>query len=102
MAQSKYHNKRVGEFDSKKEWRRSNELALLEKAGAISGVVHHPKFSIDIAGVHICTYEADFRYMENGQMVVEDVKSEGTRKLSTYVLKKKLMAAVHGITIVET
>lgn len=99
MAQSKYRNKRVGEFDSKKEWRRSNELALLEQAGAISGVVHHPRFRIEICGIHVCDYEADFRYTENGKLVIEDVKGVRT---DVYRIKKKLMKAVHGIEIVET
>jgi len=37
----------------------------------------------------------------NGVKVVEDVKSEVTRKLPTYRLKNKLMRAVHGIAIRE-
>jgi len=33
--------------------------------------------------------------------VIEDVKSPVTRKLPAYRLKKRLMLACHGITIVE-
>jgi len=50
-----------------------------------------------------CEYWADFRYkiQATGETVVEDVKSEMTRKLSTYVMKRKLMKSVHGISIKE-
>lgn len=47
-------------------------------------------------------YTADFVYYENGQLVVEDVKSEVTRKEADYVLRRKLMLHVHGIRIKET
>ena len=44
----------------------------------------------------------DFTYVENGQLVVEDVKSPMTRKLAMYRLKAKWMRIEHGITIRET
>lgn len=47
-------------------------------------------------------YTADFVYIENGQLVVEDVKSDITRKEADYVLRRKLMLHVHGIRIKET
>jgi hypothetical protein len=47
-------------------------------------------------------YTADFVYYENGQLVVEDVKSDITRKEADYVLRRKLMLHVHGIRIKET
>jgi hypothetical protein len=49
----------------------------------------------------VCKYISDFVYLENGQKIVEDVKSEYTRKLPVYRLKKKLVKAVHGIDIKE-
>src|SRR3990172_3854168 len=45
-------------------------------------------------------YNPDFSYRKSG-LVVEDVKSPVTRKLPAYRLKKKLMLACYGITIVE-
>ena len=46
-----------------------------------------------------CNYIADFTYMENGELVVEDVKGVRT---DAYKIKKKLMLWVHGIRIKET
>lgn len=48
-----------------------------------------------------CAYYADFTYMEQGKLVVEDVKSEITRKNSEYIIKRKLMLHVHGVKITE-
>lgn len=47
-------------------------------------------------------YTADFVYIEDGVKVVEDCKSEYTRKEKDYVLRRKLMLHVHGIRILET
>lgn len=47
-------------------------------------------------------YTADFVYMKDGKLVVEDVKSEITRKEADYVLRRKLMLDRHGIRILET
>ena len=48
-------------------------------------------------------YTADFVYRDkHGNKVVEDVKSEITRKEADYVLRRKLMLHVHGIRILET
>ena len=47
-------------------------------------------------------YTADFVYVEDGVKVVEDCKSEYTRKEKDYILRRKLMLHVHGIHIVET
>ena len=45
-------------------------------------------------------YVADFTYMDGNTLVIEDVKSEATRKDKVYQLKKKLMAD-KGFTITE-
>ena len=37
----------------------------------------------------------------DGKLVVEDVKSEMTRHLPDYVMKRKLMLYVHGIKLKE-
>ena len=46
-------------------------------------------------------YTADFVYVQNNETVVEDVKSDYTRKEKDYVLRRKLMLHVHGIRIRE-
>jgi hypothetical protein len=87
-------------FASKKEASRYMELLLLQRAGEIKELELQVKFSIDINGVHICNYFADFRYKpRRGDAVIEDVKGMRT---PVYNLKKKLMLACHGITIWET
>lgn len=47
-------------------------------------------------------YTADFVYVRDGVTVVEDVKSEITRREADYVLRRKLMLHVWGIRILET
>lgn len=48
-------------------------------------------------------YTADFTYIDkNGVYIVEDVKSDFTRKEKDYILRRKLMLHVYGIKILET
>lgn len=106
-------------FDSKKESKRYQELKLLEKAGMIQGLELQKKFVL-IPSQHEtfarygkkgqrlkdgilciekeCAYIADFVYKENGETVVEDVKG---RRLSEYIIKRKLMLYMHGIKVKE-
>lgn len=105
---SKYRNRiahRDGrKFHSEKEAKRYDDLRLLEKAKEIVDLKCQQTFSLDIDGVHVCNYIADFTYTEVKQQafVVEDVKSDVTRKINEYQIKKNLMKAIHKITILET
>ena len=47
-------------------------------------------------------YVADFVYTdaETGELIVEDTKSEAT-KTKDFVIKRKLMLAIHGIRVRE-
>lgn len=100
----KYGNKRVavegGKADSKAEAGRYQDLLLLQKAGEIRGLKLHERFSLDVNGVHICTYVADASYYDVRRelRVVEDTKGART---PMYRVKKALMLACHGITIEE-
>lgn len=100
---SKFGNKAASvngiKFHSKKEAARYRTLLLLEKAGTIRDIELQPRFRLVVNGELICTYVADFRYRSGGQVIVEDVKGFRTRE---YVLKRKLMKALLGITIKET
>lgn len=91
-------------FASGAEAQRYCELKLLEKAGEISGLEVHPRFQIVVNNHNVCTYIADFDYLDtDGKMVVEDVK--GMKKGSAYSMfriKKKLMSACYGIDVIET
>lgn len=105
IARSKYGNVKTVvdgiQFDSKKEATRYCQLKLLQKAGKISDLRLQPKFDLVVCGTKICRYIADFEYIENGLVIVEDVKSTAT-KTQVYRLKNKLMKAVLKIEILET
>jgi Protein of unknown function (DUF1064) len=88
------------QFDSRAEASRYLELRLRQKAGEISELVLQPVFDLHVCGVLVARYVGDFAYVENGERIVEDVKSAPTRT-RLYVLKAKLMRAIHGITIRE-
>lgn len=106
---SKYYNIKSHGFDSKKEERRFAELRLLERAGAISNLQRQVTIEL-IPSQYIgkkCVeravkYIADFTYEENGNYIVEDVKSPITRKNKDYIIKRKLLLYVHGIQLRET
>jgi len=101
---SKFHNipKRVDGilFQSTKESRRYSELKALQQAGVIRDLEMQPKFKLEVNGVHITTYYADFRYHDNERRaeVVEDVKGMRTQ---IYIIKRRLMKAIHDIEIEE-
>ena len=88
-------------FDSRAEARRYGELKLLERAGEIHGLTLQPLYVFEFNGVKIGSYKADFRYERSGVVVVEDVKSSAT-KTPAYQLRKRMMLAFHGISILET
>ena len=81
---NKYHNKKTVvdniKFDSKLEANRYSELKLLEKAGQIFDLKLQPRFLLQPSFKYKgkthrkIEYVADFEYIENGQVVVEDVK----------------------------
>ena len=107
-GKSKYGNTKVVfdgiTFDSKKEATRYQTLKMLERIGEIQGLKLQVPFVLveKRPGVRAMKYVADFVYIKNGLQVVEDVKSSFTRKLRTYLDKKKLMSEIHQIEIFET
>lgn len=122
----KYHNHKItvnGEvFDSRKEFRRWQELQLLERSGVIQNLRRqvkyvlipaqyetYPRFS-DKTGKRLkdgrrlvekeCSYIADFVYSHfDGSVSIEDTKGMRT---PDYIIKRKLMLWAHGIRIIET
>lgn len=97
---SKYHAQKTVvdgvEYDSKKESKRAQELEYLEKLGKIKNLQKQVRFILQDRYVNNegrkirpISYVADFVYEENGQKVVEDVKSPATRTQS-YLIKKKM------------
>lgn len=103
---SKYNNVKSDfdgkKFDSNKEKNRYIELKALEQKGEISELHEQVKFTFAHNDVKICSYVADFTYNKNGKEIVEDVKSEVTRKLPVYRIKKKLMKSFYNIDILES
>ncbi len=81
-------------FASKAEARRGEELALLQKVGGIYNLEYQPKFVLCVKPK--ITYTADFRYIENGKVVVEDVK--GMLQRETRV-KLAWLAEKNGIEV---
>ena len=103
---SKYHNKRYGGFDSKKEKARYDELLLMQRAGMIQGLTRQVRFELIPAqyqnGKCIerrCDYVADYTYWQDGKFIVEDCKGYRTPE---YIIKRKLMLWKNKIKIKET
>lgn len=122
---NKYGNQKVVvdgiRFDSKHEAVRFQELRLLERTGAISGLRRQVKYILIPAQREAstetfkkgenkgkpkpgriieqeCSYIADFTYFEHGKLIVEDAKGF---KTEAYKIKKKLMLLNYGIRIKE-
>lgn len=111
---NKYHNKKVvvdGQiFDSKKEGERWKELKLLESSGEIEQLERQVKFDLlpkqtGPDGKVIerkVQYVADFIYIRDGEVVVEDVKGyRGGGAYEVFKLKKKMMLYFFGIRVKE-
>ena len=117
---NKYRNSKTivdgKEFASRKEARRYQELKLLEQNGDIENLDCQVKYVLiptqrepDIIGVRggvkkgkviekEVSYIADFVYMQDGQLVVEDTKGFKTKE---YIIKRKMMLYFYGIKIRE-
>ena len=120
---SKYGSKKIKYngifFDSKKEAHRYAELLILERAGKITDLELQREFELLPAqyehyerygktgkrlkdgrrcAERAVKYIADFCYMQDGKLVVEDTKGMVTKD---YVIKRKLMLYIHGIRISE-
>lgn len=94
---NKYRNKKVIVddyiFDSIQESKRYKELKILLKAGEIQDLELQPHFLLQESfkkngkTYRKIEYIADFKYIENGKIIVEDVKGLQT---DVFKLKHKL------------
>lgn len=101
VKQNKYHNKKVVydgyKFDSQKERDHYIALKQLQQYGFIKELkLQVPFLLIDTVRHGGKTYPktkyiADFTYIKDDKLVVEDVKSTITRKDKVYRLKIKLL-----------
>ena len=108
------------EYDSKRERDRHIYLLNAERDGIISELRRQVTFHLLPAQyetvekqlktktkeVSVCLeravdYKADFTYMKDGNLVVEDCKISKTLMPKEYVLKRKMMLYFHGIKIKE-
>ena len=108
------------EYDSKRERDRHIFLLNAEREGIISDLKRQVTFHLLPAQyetvekqlktktkeVSVCVeravdYIADFTYMKDGTLVVEDCKISKTLMPKEYVLKRKMMLYFHGIRIKE-
>ena len=107
---AKYGNRKIetpeGTFDSLKEYRRWQELKLLQRAGEINNLFRQTPFGLipaqRVGGKVVeraVRYIADFTYWtKDGEFVVEDAKGVRTKE---YIIKRKLMLKEHGIQVKE-
>lgn len=107
--QSKFRNRKVqteeGKFDSRRELKRWNELKLLQRVGEISELERQVRFRLLPGGTRDdgkperpVDYVADFVYVAKGKKIVEDAKGF---KTTDYILKRKMMLFLLGLTIQE-
>jgi hypothetical protein len=93
-------------FDSKFEAKVYQQLRIRERIGEIRNLRRQVEFPIEIKGIEICVYVADFIFEErtdayrNGapdkwEPVIADAKSTATRREATYRIKAKLMRALY-------
>ena len=99
---SKYNNKKVivedYVFDSIQESRRYKELKLLERAGKIQNLELQPHFLLQDSfrkngkTFRKIEYIADFKYIENGKTILEDVKFIQTE---VFKIKHKIFEKIY-------
>ncbi len=93
-------------FDSKAEAKRYLQLKAMEQAGEISNLEIQVDFPlvpdqlVDGRKERGVKYVADFRYIRDGQSIVEDVKSAPT-KTKEFIIKRKLVLWLHKVAVQE-
>ena len=100
--QNKYKNKKTQVdmyvFDSAREAKRYKELKLLERVGEISNLELQPRFILQDSfkkngrTYRKIEYVADFKYIEKGKIIVEDVKGIQT---DVFKIKHKLFEKIY-------
>lgn len=100
-------------FDSVKEMEKFISLRDQLERGEISHMSRQVRFSLNVNKVHICDYIADFVVTDDaGKVTVMDVKPDyksersekrykGTDAYRRFLLKKRLMKAIHNIDVLE-
>ena len=81
------------------EARRCNDLHMLQLGGAVSDLVVQPTWALEVNGVKVGRYTADFQYLDvpRNERVVEDFKGGPVSR--DVPLRLKLMKALYGIDV---
>jgi aspartate/methionine/tyrosine aminotransferase len=87
--------------DSKKEAARWAQLVAMKHAGLISDLFPHPSFPLYVNGTRVGRFSADALYVEEGQLVIEDVKSRPTAMATAYRQRVKMFLACYPHAIVR-
>lgn len=112
IVKNKYHNRKTKGFDSAKEWRRNQELEIMQRAGEISELnrqvpfVLMPSYTITdeatkqgFRTVREIRYIADFTYrLKDGTRIIEDVKGMQT---DVFKIKRKLLERKIALGVIE-
>lgn len=108
---NKYGSRRIetddGSFDSAGEHTRYCTLMLLQRTGQIKDLKRQVRFALIVNGEHISIenkigvrrrlyYEADFTYIEDDKLVIEDFKGFDT---SVSRLKRAIVEAMHSTRV---
>lgn len=124
MERRKYGNTKTVfkgvEYDSKRERDRHIFLLDAERRGVISDLKRQVTFhllpaqyetvekqlktktkEVSVCVERVVDYKADFTYIKDGELVVEDTKIAKKLLPPEYVLKRKMMLYFHGIKIKE-
>lgn len=88
-------------FKTKKDAVSYTKLHNLSAKFIFSRTVTEPVYK-DVKILDSAVYTADFTYIEDGEFIIEDVKSDYTRKEKDYVLRKKFLYYKYRILIRET
>lgn len=111
-VRNKYHNRKIKGFDSAKEWRRNQELEIMQRAGEISELNRQVSFTLmpsytisdettrqGFRTVREIRYIADFTYrLKNGKKIIEDVKGMQT---DVFKIKRKLLERKIALGVIE-
>lgn len=89
-------------FQSRKEGKFYGQCKMRILAGELTKIEMQQPFDLAVNGKHIAKYIADFvLYYADGRVEVIDVKSDATRVIGVYRIKKALMFAIHKIQVIE-
>ena len=112
IVRNKYHNRKTKGFDSAKEWRRNQELEIMQRAGEISELNRQVPFTLmpsytitdettkqGFRTIREIRYIADFTYrLKDGTRIIEDVKGMQT---DVFKIKRKLLERKIALGVIE-